>query len=222
VILATSAAGTGGIPGNTTTGHVTQVPPGAPEDLPCENKNFSADGSTCNIYTNNALAAYDGATVNVGRIVTDSSFHHFLDLNLLGDPCSLIPAKQQGFTYSASGQAALREISAFYVSTATWLAWPERQFYFVIGKNNYGLDEVTDNPVFSGSFYLFLEGRTPNVVRNSPTITFSGSFNPTNIPGLEFTGIRDFRHPPCSANHRCTAQPASAILQRAEHSALSG
>ena len=73
---------------------------------------------------------------------------------------------------------------------ATWLAWPERQFYFVVVKNNYGLDEVTDNPTWSGAFYLFLEGRTPNVVGDNPTITFSGSFAPdsANIPGLEFTG----------------------------------
>ncbi|KAN0098275.1 hypothetical protein V8E51_013938 [Hyaloscypha variabilis] len=186
-ILATSAAGSGGILGSTS-GHVTVVPPGAPEDLPCENKNFSADGSTCIVRTNNTLAAYDGATVNVGRIVTDSSFHHFLDLNLLGDPCSKIPTKINGFNASASGQAVLRELSAFYVNTATWLGWPERQFYFVIGKNNYGFDEVTDVSSYSGAFYLFLEGRTPGVVGASPTITFSGSFNNKNIPGLKFIG----------------------------------
>jgi hypothetical protein len=126
--------------------------------------------------------------VNVGRIVTDSSFHHFLDLNLLGDPCSLVPAKKQGFNASAAGQAQLREISAFYVNMATWLAWTERKFYFVMGKNNYGLDEVTGNPTYSAAFYLFLEGRTPSVVGTAPTITFSGSFNQANIPGLQITG----------------------------------
>jgi len=57
-----------------------------------------------------------------------------------------------------------------------------------MGKNNYGLDEVTDTPTYSGAFYLFLEGRTPNVVGASPTITFSGSFNSTNIPGLQISG----------------------------------
>ena len=107
-ILATCDAGTGGIPGNTgptANGHVTQVPstggPPPAEDRPCENKNFNADGSTCNISTNNTLAAYDGATMNVGRIVTDSSFHHFLDLNLIGDPCSNPSAKMRGFDSSA-------------------------------------------------------------------------------------------------------------------------
>ena len=184
-ILAQSSAGSGGgLPG-----HVTVVPSGMnPEDVACENKNFGSDSSVCGVRANNTLAAYDGATVNVGRIVTDSSFHHFLDQNLLGDPCSLIPAKQQGFNASVTGKAHLKEISAFFVNMATWLAWTERKFYFVMGKNNYGLDEVTDTPTYSGAFYLFLEGRTPNVVGASPTITFSGSFNSTNIPGLQISG----------------------------------
>ena len=89
----------------------------------------------------------------------------------------------------SSGQAVLREISAFYINMATWLAWPERQFYFVVVKNNYGLDEVKDSATWSGAFYLFLEGRTPNVVGDNPIITFSGSFAPSsgNIPGLVFS-----------------------------------
>jgi hypothetical protein len=184
-ILTQSYAGTSG----SLMGHVTVVPSGTnPEDIACENKNFSSDMSTCGVRTNNTLAAYDGATVNVGRILTDSSFHHFLDLNLLGDPCSSILAKQQGFNASTTGKAYLKEISTFYVNMATWLAWTERKFYFVMGKNNYGFNEVTENSTYPTAFYLFLEGRTPGVVGASPTITFSGSFNSTNIPGLQFTG----------------------------------
>jgi hypothetical protein len=184
VVLAQSSSGTGG----GLSGHVTEVPIGMnPEDLPCENKNFGADASVCEVRTNNTLAAYDGHTVNVGRIVTDSSFHHFLDLNLLGDPCSLVSTKQQGFNASASGQAHLSEISAFYLNLATWLAWTDRKFYFVMGKNNYGIDEVTDNLSYSGAFYLFLEGYTPNVVGASLMPTLSGTFNSTNIPGLTFS-----------------------------------
>lgn len=180
IVLATSSAGTGG----GLIGHVTEVPTGMnPEDIACENKNFGADNAVCGVRTNNTLAAYDGHTVNVGRIVTDSSFHHFLDLNLLGDPCSKIAVKQQGFNASAEGKAALKEIEAFWVNMATWLSWIDRKSYFVIGKNNYGRDEVTDNLVYSAAFYLFLEGYTPNVVGSSIP-TFTGSFNSTNIPGL--------------------------------------
>ncbi|HXC44053.1 MAG TPA: hypothetical protein VNY51_11105 [Candidatus Dormibacteraeota bacterium] len=169
--------------------HTTQVPPGTnPEDIACENLNFGGDPNPCNVTTNNTLAAYDGHTVNVGRIVTDSSFHHFLDLNLLGDPCSKIPTKQQGFNASASGKAHLKELKAFYINMATWLAWNDRKIYFVFGKNNYGRDEVADNFSWPDAFYLFLEGFTPNVVGTSPNITFSGSFNKTNIPGLSLSG----------------------------------
>ena len=70
------------------------------------------------------------------------SFHHFLDLNLLGDPCGDIAAKQQGFNYSSTGKAHLKEIEAFYINMATWLSWGYRKFYFGFGKNNYGRDEV--------------------------------------------------------------------------------
>jgi hypothetical protein len=189
IVLAQSSAGTsaafGG--GPSLSGHVTEVPPGAPEDKPCENLNFGADTTTCSVRTNNTLAAYDGHTVNVGRIATDSSFHHFLDLNLLGDPCSLIPAKRQGFNASAAGKAHLKEIDAFYVNLASWLAWIDKKFYFVIEKNNYGRDEVTDNPSYPGAFYLFLEGLTPNVVGSSIP-SFSGNFSSASIPGLTISG----------------------------------
>ena len=183
IVLAQCSIGTGG----GLTGHVVDVPvPPDGEDVLCENKNFTGDATVCMVRSNDTLAAYDGHTVNVGRIVTDSSFHHFLDLNLLGDPCSKVPTKQQGFNASAEGKAALKELKAFYVNIATWLAWTGRKFYFVAGKNDYGRDEVSDHLspyVYNDAFYLFLEGFTPTVVGSSIP-TFSGAFNATNIPGL--------------------------------------
>jgi hypothetical protein len=188
-ILAQDTVGTPG-PGGTLVGHITMVG----EGMLCENNNFSADSSPCAVRTNNnTLAAYDGHTVNVGRIVTDSSFHHFLDLNLLGDPCSDVPVKQKGFTASAAGMAVLKELDAFYVNLATWLAWYTRKIYFVFGKNNFGRDEVTDNPDYPDAFYLFLEGFTPNVVGTTkPTFPTTGIpatsiFNSMNIPGLSIS-----------------------------------
>ncbi len=175
VILAQSTAGA--------TPHVTIVG----EGMACENHNFSSDTSTCDTATNAVLAAYDGHNVNVGRIVTDSSFHHFLDLNLLGDPCSDVAVKTKGFTGSTSGQAVLKELDAFYINVATWLAWKDRKIYFVFGKNNYGRDEVNDNLSWPNAFYLFLEGFTPNVV-GSAIPSLSGSFNNSEIPGLNISG----------------------------------
>jgi hypothetical protein len=101
-------------------GHSTLVDDG----MPCENANFSPapDPTLYNKPPLNVLAAYDGHTVGVGRVITDSSFHHYLDLNLLGDPCSLNVSYQQGFNASPAGKAVLAELDAFYVNIATWLA----------------------------------------------------------------------------------------------------
>jgi hypothetical protein len=176
IILAQAIAGQ--------TPHGTTV---TPEDMVCATP-FGPALDTCVKVPLDVLAAYDGHRVNVGRIVTDSSFHHFIDLNLLGDPCSNTANtdKRAGFNFSASGQVVLKELKAFYVNIATWLAWIDRKLYFGLGKNNYGRDEVSDHLspyVYQDAFYVFLEGFTPNVVGFS-TPLLSGTFNNTNIPGL--------------------------------------
>ena len=74
------------------------------------------------------LCVYDGRPVGVGRVVTDSSFHHYLDLNLIGDPCGSTVDRTQGFgqayTTPESG-GVLADLAAFYVNTVVWLARPE-------------------------------------------------------------------------------------------------
>lgn len=61
------------------------------------------------------VSAYDGHTVDVGRIVADSSWHHWFDLNLMG------------FTATAAGEAALRKIDPYFLNCGIWLAPPEQQ-----------------------------------------------------------------------------------------------
>jgi hypothetical protein len=60
-----------------------------------------------------------------------------------------------------------------------------RNFYFGVKKNHFGRDEVLD--VKDHTFYLFLEGFSPNAVGASVP-SLSGSFNATNIPGLVISG----------------------------------
>jgi hypothetical protein len=61
----------------------------------------------------------------------------------------------------------------------------QSNFYFVVDKGAFGVDEVTDNPSWPSSFWLFLEGFKPSAVGSSlPTL--SGTFT-TNIPGLQIT-----------------------------------
>jgi hypothetical protein len=73
------------------------------------------------------ICAYDGHRAGVGRVVTDATWHHFVNINLVGRP-SIDPMdpKNVGFLYSAAGQAHLEEIRAYYRNIAVWLAPPPR------------------------------------------------------------------------------------------------
>ena len=58
-----------------------------------------------------------------------------------------------------------------------------QNLYFVLEKNNYGRDEVSDTPSWSPAFYLFLEGYSPNSLGASVP-SLSGTFDSAHIPGL--------------------------------------
>ncbi|HEY6189262.1 MAG TPA: hypothetical protein VIW80_16535 [Pyrinomonadaceae bacterium] len=73
------------------------------------------------------VSAYDGHNANVGRIVADSSWHHWVDNNLLGNPGAISPASDAGFDATPAGMVALRKIDAYFLNCATWLAPPNIQ-----------------------------------------------------------------------------------------------
>jgi hypothetical protein len=73
------------------------------------------------------VSAYDGHKVNAGRIIADSSWHHWVDNNLLGNPGVMAPKPDAGFDATPAGQAALRKIDAYFLNCATWLAPPDKQ-----------------------------------------------------------------------------------------------
>jgi hypothetical protein len=72
-----------------------------------------------------AIGVYDGRPANVGRVVVDSTFHHFVDINLIGDPTAPDP-KTKGFTTPA-GQPILDTLGQYYRSIVFWLAPPSAQ-----------------------------------------------------------------------------------------------
>lgn len=71
------------------------------------------------------ISAYNGQMVNVGRIVADSTWHHWFDINLIGLAGSGPP--YTGFSATADGQAALKKIDAYYLNCGVWLAPPAVQ-----------------------------------------------------------------------------------------------
>lgn len=70
------------------------------------------------------LSAYNGHYVEVGRIVADSSFHHWLNSNLTGIPESEF---YHGFDVSPAGRKALKKIDSYFLNCGVWLAPPALQ-----------------------------------------------------------------------------------------------
>ncbi|KAG8533188.1 uncharacterized protein KY384_001971 [Bacidia gigantensis] len=97
--------------GTVTGGHKTAVEKGKL----CES-GFEEDDSLTNAKTINTLSVYNGHEVDVGRVLTDSSFHHFCDLNLIGDPCA-VAKRTQGFDLGF-----LAEMDHFLLNVVKWLA----------------------------------------------------------------------------------------------------
>ncbi|MBO9712738.1 hypothetical protein [Sphingomonas sp.] len=71
------------------------------------------------------ISAYNGHMVDVGRILADSTWHHWFDINLMG--LSGSPAPYTGFGSTAAGQAALKQIDAYFLNVGVWLAPPSVQ-----------------------------------------------------------------------------------------------
>lgn len=171
--------------GQTTGGHETLV-----EGTSCEQANFGADGSSTAAGRDlGILCAYDGHGVGVGRVVTDSSFHHYLDINLIGDPCGSSPDREQGFGPGYAPPAAgtvLADLQAFYVNTAVWLARIDQSFYFTVVKSSFGFDEATSGyPQFAEAFWLVVNGFSVAQVEDvlaAGNPAFSGAF--AQIPGM--------------------------------------
>ena len=75
-----------------------------------------------------AIGAYNGHVGGVGRVVVDSTWHHWFDVNLLGRPG--LPAsnpKSLGFLASASGIEAYAKIQNYFRNVALWLSSPSKQ-----------------------------------------------------------------------------------------------
>lgn len=69
------------------------------------------------------ICAYDGHRAGVGRVVTDATWHHFVNVNLVGIE-GAGGVYGQGFLYSASGRASFEEIKSYYRNLMVWLCRP--------------------------------------------------------------------------------------------------
>ena len=82
------------------------------------------------------VSTYDGHRANVGRVVCDSTWHHFVNVNLIGilegggfddfATPGTHPSKHIGFLASPEGRAALAKIREYYVNVGVWIATPDQ------------------------------------------------------------------------------------------------
>lgn len=69
------------------------------------------------------ICAYDGHRAGVGRVVTDATWHHFVNVNLVGDQgVTAGQPKRVGFLATPTGQAHLEEIKTYYRNIAIWIS----------------------------------------------------------------------------------------------------
>jgi hypothetical protein len=178
------------------TGQTIGNHPTPTEGSACEQSNFFNETKNTQQpgFTINTLGAYDGHTVGVGRVVTDSSFHHYLDLNLIGDPCAPPGAKQQGFT-TAPGAPMMADLTAFYINTVAWLARQVKSCSLLIQNSTFGKDQIVSiglPATFPSAFWVVMEGFLPSELG----VDAQGNLtNPANPPAVSFS-----IDPPASAN----------------------
>jgi hypothetical protein len=169
--------------GNTIGGHTTRT-----DGATCEQNNFKDEQEPTHNpgFGVDTLCVYDGHKVNVGRIVTDSSFHHYMDLNLIGDPCAppSPDTRLQGFT-TAAGKPYMDDMKAFFVNTAAWLARVRKTCSFVSQNSAFGKDQVQSlglPATFKPAFWVQMDGFLPSELGidangdptlPGPTVTFA-------------------------------------------------
>ena len=165
-------------------GHTTFLPGGGASNVPSDSPPKISG----------ALSAYDGYNAGVGRVLTGSTFHHYLDINLTGDPTTASTAAGVGPTGSNLGlpSAVLDGMRAYYVNAATWLARLPKTYSFWVDKSTFGVDEVRETLVYANAFWMVLDGFRPVDVGGAvPSFsdafaTFVGTMNITSgTPILE-------------------------------------
>ncbi len=136
--------------------------------------------------TVNTLSTYDGRKVGIGRVVTGSTFHHYIDINLTGD--SDLVADTAGLSEPQLSQeieraellrekvgpdaekthgfnddpATFNKIKAVFINITQWLARPKPSIEIILERSTFSQDEVSGNPVFNGAVMVTVRGVKPN------------------------------------------------------------
>ncbi|MFT4254291.1 MAG: hypothetical protein QM608_17640 [Caulobacter sp.] len=139
-----------------------------------------ADGHVPLDKTVNTLATYDGRAVGVGRIVTGSTFHHYVDINLVGDRRIDTPAefaltgpdaaKTHGFNDDPAVYADIKQV---FANITAWLARPRPRIQLILERSTYSQAEASADSTFDGAILVTVDGLKPNQFPNGGVTTDS-------------------------------------------------
>jgi hypothetical protein len=130
----------------------------------------------------NTLSIYDGRNVGVGRIVTGSTFHHYIDINLTGDTHIKLapqttrtgPDAEKGHGFN-DAPGVFADIKTVFVNITDWLARPRPSIQLILERNTFSQDEATANPSFDGALLVTVDGLKPNQFPGGGITTLSPS-----------------------------------------------
>jgi hypothetical protein len=148
-----------------------------PTDLGDANSGDSYSQEQPTSKTINTLCVYDGTVVGKGRIVTASTFHHYIDINLDGDSGldanGLINAgpdaeKGKGFYGTGSAAAVYQDIKQVFVNITNWLAKPKINMELILERSTISQDEATADSDIEQAIVVTIDGIRPNQFPNGP------------------------------------------------------
>jgi hypothetical protein len=118
-----------------------------------------------------SIVAYDGDQVDVGRVAVDSSFHHFLDINLRGTGAT-DPEERRGF-FDECGNPTKDYVTftKYYKNIARWLCPPEVRLQMFVALlvdlrfNTFLLEDLEPIPKPSLQDLLYVGALTRKAIR---------------------------------------------------------
>lgn len=124
------------------------------------------------------FSVYDGRLAGVGRIVTGSTFHHYVDINLTGDSgvdatdamkSGADTRKNEGFAYAMpSVPGAFEDIKAVFVNITNWLARPKPKITIILERSNFSQAEANANSQFDNVILVTVDGLKPSQFPDGP------------------------------------------------------
>ncbi len=125
----------------------------------------------------NTLSVYDGRVAGVGRVVTGSTFHHYVDINLTGDSAinsdalkaRTGPDAEKGHGFAHAGAEGTRaDIRAVFANITQWLARPRPSIQLILERSTFSQDEAAATPDFNGAILVIVDGLKPNQFPGGP------------------------------------------------------